>query len=130
MTNDDVALVRDYVRRNSGPGLRMEISIRHVLNFQKMKTKIMESLLNITPVILLAVTVMQLYRANMELKYNYEALAWQMNSKNEQLDGIVATLFRRTHQNVQKTSCKLLSGLQKRPSLFDFSVYELTNDEQ
>src|SRR5215471_18646564 len=61
----------------------------------------MKSLLNITPVILFAVGLMELYRANMELKYNYEAFEWQMKNKTEQLDEINATLFRRAYQNVQ-----------------------------
>lgn len=69
-----------------------------------MKKKLMKSLLNITPVILFAVALMQLYRANMELKYNYEALAWRLEDKTEQLDEITATLFQRTRQNVQKTN--------------------------
>jgi hypothetical protein len=70
----------------------------------------MKSLLNITPVILFAVALMQLYRANMELKYNYEAFAWQMKNKTEQLEVSTATLFRRTYPNVQKTNCRTWSS--------------------
>jgi hypothetical protein len=58
----------------------------------------MKRLLNITPVVLFAVALMQLYRANMELKYNYEALVWQMNNKNEQVNMILSTIFRRTSE--------------------------------
>jgi hypothetical protein len=68
-----------------------------------MKTKGMKSLLDIAVVLLFAVALMLLYRANMELKYNYDALAWQMRNKIEQLDATTATLFRRTEQNAQKT---------------------------
>lgn len=61
-----------------------------------MKTKIMKSLLNITPVIAFAVALMQLYRSNMELKYNYESLEWRIENKTEQLDLVNAALWRRT----------------------------------
>lgn len=61
-----------------------------------MKTRIMKSLLNITPLILFAVALMQLYRANMELKYNYESLEWRMENKTAQLDVVNAALWRLT----------------------------------
>ena len=53
-------------------------------------------------VTLIAAALMQLYRANMELKYNYEALTWQINNKTEQFNAIIAANFQRTHQDVQK----------------------------
>lgn len=61
-----------------------------------MKTKIVKSLLNIAPFILVAVALMQLYRAHMELKYNYESLEWRMKNKTEQLDLANAALWQRT----------------------------------
>lgn len=66
-----------------------------------MKAKILKSLLNITPILLIAVALLQLYRANMELKYKCESLEWQMKNKNEQLDVIAATLFRQINQDAQ-----------------------------
>jgi hypothetical protein len=62
----------------------------------KMKTKIMKSLLNITPVVLFAAALILLYRANMELKYNYESLEWRVKNKAEQIDAVDAELWRRT----------------------------------
>jgi hypothetical protein len=62
----------------------------------------MKHLLRILPVTLFAVALMQLYQAHMELKYNYEALTWQMNNKTEQFDAIIAANLQRTHQDVQK----------------------------
>jgi len=56
----------------------------------------MKSLLNIVLVTLFAMALMQLYRANMELKYNYESLEWRMNNKTEQLDRLNAALWQRT----------------------------------
>jgi len=38
----------------------------------------------------------------MELKYNYEALAWQMNNKSEQFDTIITANFQRTQRDVQR----------------------------
>jgi len=61
-----------------------------------MKSRIMKSVLNITPLILFAVALMLLYRANMELKYHYESLEWRMKCKTEQLDVVNAELWRRT----------------------------------
>ncbi|HLX69084.1 MAG TPA: hypothetical protein VKV04_05590 [Verrucomicrobiae bacterium] len=61
-----------------------------------MKTRITKSLLKITPIILFAVALMLLYRANMELKYNYESLEWRLKNKTDQLDVVNAELWRRT----------------------------------
>ena len=61
-----------------------------------MKTKFMQFLLNIAPIMLCAVALLLLYRANMELKYNYESLEWRMDDKTEQLDAVNAKLWRRT----------------------------------
>jgi hypothetical protein len=69
-----------------------------------MKTQVIKSLLNITVIILFSIALMELYRENMELKCNYEALAWQMENKIDQLYAFNAALYRRTHQNAQKTS--------------------------
>lgn len=68
-----------------------------------MKTKIFKSLLNIAPVILFAVAFIQLYRANMELKYKYEELARETENETDQLVMIDAALFRRTHKVAQIT---------------------------
>ena len=67
-----------------------------ILDLQKMKIRIIKSLLNMTPVILLAAALMLLYRANMELKYNYESLEWRVKNKTDQLDAVNAKLWRRT----------------------------------
>jgi len=75
-----------------------------------MKTKILKSLLNITPIILMAVALMQLYRANMELKYNYESLEWRMKNKSEQLDITDAMLFRRILQFGRKADSSASSN--------------------
>jgi hypothetical protein len=69
-----------------------------------MKTQIMKHLLNISLVTLIAVALMQLYRANMELKYNYEALTWQMNNKTEQFNAIIAANFPRTYRDAQNVA--------------------------
>jgi hypothetical protein len=64
----------------------------------------MKSVLNIAPFILFAVALMLLYRANMELKYNYESLEWRMKNKTEQLDLVNATIWRRTLAQVPDSS--------------------------
>jgi hypothetical protein len=64
----------------------------------------MKHFLNISLVTLFAAALMQSYRANMELKYNYEALAWQMNNKTEQLNAILAANSQRTHREAQKAA--------------------------
>lgn len=79
---------------------RIEGEASNDRNRRKMKIKILKSLLNIAPVILFAVALMQLYRANMELKYNYESLEWRMKNKNEQLDLINAALWRRSQFSI------------------------------
>ncbi len=52
--------------------------------------------------ILVAAVLMQLYRAHTELKYNYEALAWQVKCENGQLKAIIATGFQRTGRDARK----------------------------
>ncbi len=52
--------------------------------------------------ILVAAVLMQLYRAHTELKYNCEALAWQMKRENDQLRAIIATDFQRTGRDARK----------------------------
>ena len=74
----------------------------------------MKSVLNIAPFILFAVALMLLYRANMELKYNYESLEWQMKNKTEQLDLINATIWRRTLAQVPDSAkVEKMSVLEK-----------------
>lgn len=67
-----------------------------------MKTQIMKHILNVLLVTLFAAALMQSYRAHLELKTNYESLAWQMKNKTEQFDAIIAADFQRTHRDVQK----------------------------
>jgi hypothetical protein len=67
-----------------------------------MKTQIMKHILNVLLVTLFAAALMLSYRAHMELKTNYEALAWQMKNKTDQFDAIIAANFQRTHQDAQK----------------------------
>jgi len=62
----------------------------------------MKRILNILLVTLFAAALTQFYRAHVELKSNYEALAWQMKNKTEQLDAILAANFQQTHLDVQK----------------------------
>ncbi|MGA9452036.1 MAG: hypothetical protein WBW41_11925 [Verrucomicrobiia bacterium] len=62
----------------------------------------MKNLLNMLPAILVAALLMQLYYAHMELKYNCQALAWQVKSENDQLKVIVTTELRRTHRDARK----------------------------
>ena len=64
----------------------------------------MKRILNILLVSLFAAALMQSYRANMELKSNYESLAWQMKNKTDQLDAIIAGNFQRTHRDAQKAA--------------------------
>jgi len=45
---------------------------------------------------------MQLYRANVELKYNYDTLAWQVQNGNDQLKACIAANYQRTHRDAQK----------------------------
>ncbi len=58
--------------------------------------------LNMLLAILVAAALLQLYRAHMELKYNYDALAWQVKSDDEQLKAGIRISFQRTHQDAQK----------------------------
>lgn len=67
-----------------------------------MKIKILKSLLNIAPALLFAAGLILLYRAHMELKYNFESLEWRMKNKTEQLDVVNAALWQRTDQNSGK----------------------------
>ena len=62
----------------------------------------MKHLANILLATLFAVGLMQLYRANAELKCNYETLAWQVQNENDQLKACVATSYQRTHRDAQK----------------------------
>ena len=62
----------------------------------------MKQLSNMLLATLVAAALMQLYRAHMELKYNCEALAWQVNSDAAQLKASIATSYQRTHRDAQK----------------------------
>ncbi len=62
----------------------------------------MKNLLNMLLAILVATALLQLYRVHMELKYNYETLAWQVKSDDEQLKAGVRSSFQRTHQDAQR----------------------------
>jgi len=52
--------------------------------------------------ILFAVVLMQLCRANVELKCNYETLAWQVQNENDQFKACIAANYQRTHRDAQK----------------------------
>ena len=67
-----------------------------------MKTRIMKHLMNILLVTLFAVALAQLYRAQVELKYNYETLAWQEQGQTDQFGKTVAASYQRTHRDAQK----------------------------
>jgi len=62
----------------------------------------MKHLLNILSVTLVAVAVAQLYRGHMELKYNYETLAWREKGQTDQFSKILETSVQRTHRDAQK----------------------------
>ncbi|MGH7994063.1 MAG: hypothetical protein ACREDQ_11140, partial [Limisphaerales bacterium] len=44
----------------------------------------------------------ELYRAHMELKYDYETLAWQTKGEACQFKAIITTSYQRTHRDAQK----------------------------
>jgi len=67
-----------------------------------MKTRIMKHLINILLVTLFAVALAQLYRAHMELKYNYETLAWQEKGQTDQFVKIIGASYQRSHRDAQK----------------------------
>ena len=62
----------------------------------------MKHLLNILLVALFAAVLAQLFRADMELKYNFEALAWQEQGQTDQFNMIIAASYQRTHRDAQK----------------------------
>jgi hypothetical protein len=64
----------------------------------------MKHFLNILLVTLFAVALAQLYFANMVLKYNYDALAWQEKGQTDQFRQIIGTNFQRTYRDAQKIS--------------------------
>ena len=53
-------------------------------------------------VALLAAALMQLCVAHLELKYNYEAVAWVAKNDHEQLKAIVTAGFQRMHRDAQR----------------------------
>jgi len=67
-----------------------------------MKTRIMKQLLRILLVTLSAAALIQLYCAHMELKYNYETLAWQEKGQTDQFVKIIVASYQRTHRDAQK----------------------------
>jgi len=67
-----------------------------------MKTRIPKRLLNILLVALFVVVLAQLYCADVELKYDYEAIAWRDKDQTDQFNKIIAASYRRTHQDAQK----------------------------
>jgi hypothetical protein len=52
--------------------------------------------------ILIAAALTQLYRAHVELRYDYETLAWQVKCGNDQLQAIIATDFQRQGRDARK----------------------------
>jgi len=62
----------------------------------------MKNLLKMLMVMLAAAALMQLYRANMELKYYSEALTGQLESEDAQLRACIVGAYARTHQDAQK----------------------------
>jgi len=57
---------------------------------------------NILLVTLVAVVLAQLFRADVELKYDCETLAWQEKGQTDQFEKIMATSYQRTHRDAQK----------------------------
>jgi hypothetical protein len=68
------------------------------------KTRIMKHFFNILLVTLFAVALAQLYYANMELKYSYEALAWQEKGQTDQFRQILGANLQRTYRDSRKIS--------------------------
>lgn len=64
----------------------------------------MKRILNILLVTMFAVALMQLFRAHMELKYNYDALAGQMKNKTAQFDAVISMNLQQTHQDALKAA--------------------------
>lgn len=64
----------------------------------------MKHLSSILLVTLFAVALAQLHLANMELKYNYETLAWREKGQTDQFGKILSTNCRRTHRDALKIS--------------------------
>jgi hypothetical protein len=64
----------------------------------------MKRILNLLLVTLFAAALMQSYRAHMELKYNYEALALIMKNKTAQFDGVIAMNLQQTQRDAQKAA--------------------------
>jgi hypothetical protein len=62
----------------------------------------MKRISNVLLAILFAVALILLYRAHMELKYNFEAFMWQTRCQADQFNSMIATSYQRTHQNAQK----------------------------
>ena len=62
----------------------------------------MQRLLNILLIAPFAVALAELYRADRELKYSYEVLAWEEKGQTDQFEKIIATSYQRTHRDAQK----------------------------
>ncbi|MGH7951034.1 MAG: hypothetical protein ACREFE_03820 [Limisphaerales bacterium] len=68
----------------------------------------MKHFLNILPGILFAAALILLYRAHMELKYNFEAFAWQTKDQADRFSSMIATSYQRTRHDAKKiTELKL-----------------------
>jgi hypothetical protein len=80
----------------------------------RVKTRIMKKLLNILLAAMVAAALTQLYYANMELRYNCEALAWQLKCENAQLKTLFATNFRRMRCDARKIA-ELEAKLKELP---------------
>jgi len=85
--------------------------------------RIIKNLPNLLLGTLLAAALLLLYRAHMELKYNFESLAWQVSGEAGQFKSTIATCYQRTHQNAQKTTelevqIKTLATLNGRTNEF------------
>ncbi|MGH7993482.1 MAG: hypothetical protein ACREDQ_08195 [Limisphaerales bacterium] len=62
----------------------------------------MKKYLNMLLVMLVAAALMQVYRVYVDLKSNYNALTWQVQSDGEQLCAYMAAADVRTHQDARK----------------------------
>ena len=74
----------------------------------------MKKLLNILLAAMVAGALLQLYCTNMKLKYNCEALAWQVKAENDQLKTLLATNFQRTRRDARKIA-ELETKLKELP---------------
>ena len=79
-----------------------DTSLAENIKSPNMKTRMMKHISSVLLATLFVAALMQLFYAHMELKYNCDALAWQVKGENDQLMTVIGTTFERTRQDAQK----------------------------